>query len=94
MVDTLLRELGHPPTPDTLVESFLLGPLLLRGTRQITFVQERLAHRLAAAAELRLLAPPFESPELIETMTWHPRSSNDPAHSWLRRRISTIAHRL
>lgn len=93
-VDALLRELGHPRAPDTLVESFVLGPLLLRGTRQITFVQERLAHRLLATAELRLLDPPFESPTLIETMTWHPRSGNDPAHGWLRSRLRAIGHQL
>jgi DNA-binding transcriptional LysR family regulator len=93
-VDPLLRELGHGRAPDTLVESFVLGPLLLRGTQQITFIQERLAHRLAATAELRLLTPPFESPALIETMTWHPRSDNDPAHSWLRARLRAIAHQL
>ena len=93
-VDSLLRELGHRRVPDTLVESFVLGPLLLRGTRQITFVQERLANRLAGTAELRLLTPPFESPELVETMAWHPRSGNDPAHSWLRMRLRAIAHQL
>jgi len=93
-VDSLMRELGHPRAPDTLVESFVLGPFLLRGTRQITFVQERLAHRLAAAAELRLLPPPFESPTLVEAMTWHPRAGNDPAHVWLRSRITAIAEQL
>jgi DNA-binding transcriptional LysR family regulator len=93
-IDALLRELGHPRAPDTLVESFVLGPLLLRGTRQITFVQERLAHRLAATAELRVLTPPFESPTLVEAMTWHPRSDNDPAHSWLRTRLLAIAQQL
>lgn len=93
-VDPLLRRLGHPRAPDTLVEGFVLGPLLLRGTSQFTFVQERLARRLAATAELRLLAPPFESPALVETMTWHPRSDNDPAHSWLRTRFRAIADEL
>jgi DNA-binding transcriptional LysR family regulator len=93
-VDSLLRELGHPRAPDAIVESFVLGPLLVRGTRQITFVHERLAHRLAAAAELRLLDLPFESPVLVEAMTWHPRSGNDPAHSWLRTRLRTIAYQL
>jgi DNA-binding transcriptional LysR family regulator len=93
-VDALLRELGHPRAPDTLVESFVLGPLLLRGTRQITFVQERLARRLAATAELRQLEPPFESPTLVETMAWHPRSDNDPAHRWLRARLRAVAHEL
>jgi DNA-binding transcriptional LysR family regulator len=93
-VDALLRELGHPRTPDTVVESFVLGPLLLSGTRQLTFVQQRLARRLAATAELRLLNPPFESPTLVETMTWHPRSDNDPAQRWLRARLQAIARRL
>ncbi len=76
------------------MESFVLGPLLLRGTRQITFIQERLARRLAASAELRLLTPPFESPVLVETMAWHPRSDNEPAHRWLRTRLRAVAHRL
>ena len=93
-VDHLLGDPGHVRAPDTVVESFLLGPFLLRGTRQITFIQQRLADRLRAAAELRLLTPPFASPELIETMAWHPRSTNDPAHRWLRTRISAIAAQL
>jgi LysR family nod box-dependent transcriptional activator len=94
MVDTLLGELGYPIRPDTLVESFLVGSFLLRGTRQITFLQERLARRLAEMAELRLMEPPFVTPTLVETMTWHPRSSNDPAHSWLRARIHALAQTL
>jgi LysR family transcriptional regulator, nod-box dependent transcriptional activator len=93
-IDSLLGELGHPRVPETVVESFLLGPLLLRGTRQITFVQERLARRLAATAELRLLKPPFESPTLVETMTWHPRADHDPGHQWLRGRLRAIAKQL
>lgn len=93
-IDALLRELGHPRAPDTLVESFVLGPLLIRGTRQVTFLQQRLAHRLASAAQLRLLTPPFESPALVETMAWHPRSGNDPAHSWLRARLLAIANQI
>jgi DNA-binding transcriptional LysR family regulator len=94
MIDTLLAELGQHRRPDTLVESFLVGSLMLRGTHRITFLQERLARRLAGPAELRLMEPPFETPTLLETMTWHPRSSNDAAHSWLRARIHTFAHSL
>jgi hypothetical protein len=74
------------------VESFVLGPLLLRGTLQITFVQERLARRLAPVAELRLPTPPFESDVLVEATTLHPRSGHDPAHGWLRVRLRAIAH--
>jgi DNA-binding transcriptional LysR family regulator len=94
MIDTLLEELDQHRRPDTLVESFLLGSLMLRGTRRVTFLQERLARRLAEPAELRLIEPPFQTPTLLETMTWHPRSSNDAAHRWLRVRIHALAHAL
>jgi DNA-binding transcriptional LysR family regulator len=94
MVDIRLEELGHARRPDTVVESFLVGPMLLKGTRQISFLQERLGRRLAEAAELRLIEPPFASPILIETMSWHPRADNDAALSWLRARTRALARTL
>ena len=94
MVDMLLQELGHCRRADTVVESFVIGPLLLKGTRQITFVQERLAIALEETAELRLLQPPCAIPRLVETLTWHPRSTNDPGHRWLRERIVELARGL
>jgi DNA-binding transcriptional LysR family regulator len=91
MVDSLLTELGHDRRADVLVASFVTGPLLLRGTRLITFVQRRLADLLAEAAELRVVRPPFAIPPLVETLTWHPRSTTDPGHRWLRGRIAAAA---
>ena len=94
MVDTLLRELGHWRRADTVVESFVMGPFLLRGTRHVAFVQQRLANSLQDAAELRMLEPPCEIPPVVETLTWHPRSTNDPGHRWLRQRILKVAQGL
>jgi DNA-binding transcriptional LysR family regulator len=94
MVDTLLQELGHWRRPDTVVESFVIGPLVLKGTRQITFVQRRLADKLKDTAELRLLQPPCDIPPILETITWHPRSTNDPGHRWLRTRMLDLAQQL
>jgi LysR family nod box-dependent transcriptional activator len=94
MVDTLLQELGHWRRADTVVESFVIGPLVLKGTRQITFVQQRLADKLKDTAELQLLQPPCDIPPIIETITWHPRSTNDPGHRWLRTRILQLAEQL
>ncbi|HEY6759057.1 MAG TPA: LysR family transcriptional regulator [Baekduia sp.] len=91
MVDSLLTELGHEPRADVLVGSFVTGPLLLRGTSLVTFVQRRLADLLEESAELRLVRPPFEIPPLLETLTWHPRSTTDPGHRWLRRQIVEAA---
>lgn len=92
MVDSLLNELEHPRQPATIVSSFLLGAMMLRGTPQVTFLQERLAERLQVAAELKLLAPPFPSPNVTETMTWHPRNDQNPANRWLRTRLLELAH--
>ncbi|MCW2982447.1 MAG: LysR family transcriptional regulator [Conexibacter sp.] len=91
MVDALLTELGHETRADVLVQSFVTGPMLLQGTRLVTFVQRRLADLLAASAELHIVQPPFELPPLLETLTWHSRSTTDPGHRWLRKQIVAAA---
>lgn len=91
MVDAVLREHGLSNHPDMLVESFVVGVNMIRGTRQVTFVQERLARLFASRNGLRRVEPPVPLPELIETITWHPRATNDPAHRWLRERLRQIA---
>jgi LysR family nod box-dependent transcriptional activator len=94
MVDAVLREGGFTREADTLVESFVLGVLMLRDTLQITFLQERLAQRFAGPEQLRLMESPLTLPPLIETITWHPRATPDPAHRWLRTRILEVARNL
>jgi DNA-binding transcriptional LysR family regulator len=91
MVDSLLNELGHDTHADVLVEGFVAGLLLLRGTGLVAFVQGRLADLLAEAAELRVVRPPLAIPPLLETLTWHARSTTDPGHRWLRRQIVAAA---
>ncbi len=56
-------------------------------TDLFTFAQQRLVSSLEQAAELRMLQPSCAIPQLVETITWHPRSTNDPGHRWLRQRI-------
>jgi len=94
MVDTLFEELGHVRRGDTIVESFVIGALLLKGTRQVTFLQQRLATLLSDQAELQLLEPPCKIPPIVETLTWHPRSANDPGHRWIRARMLGLGRSL
>ena len=44
--------------------------------------------------DIRVLESPIELPALIETLWWHPRATADPAHAWLRTRISEVANTL
>jgi DNA-binding transcriptional LysR family regulator len=86
-----LHELGFDRAPDIILESFALGAQMIRGTRHVTILQERLAKLYADNEELRLVEPPFPTPPLTETMTWHQRATHDPAHRWLRKLIQDVA---
>jgi DNA-binding transcriptional LysR family regulator len=94
VVDLQLDERGLGRAADALFESFVLGALLLRGTRMVAFLQERLARELRTAAALRIVEPPVPLAPLVERLSWHPRATNDPAHRWLRERIATLARSL
>src|SRR5215475_3664597 len=72
------------------VNSFALLPFLLCGTHLVALVQERLARRLAAATDLRLLEPPVPIPRLVVTVFWSPVNDADPAHTWLRSTLADV----
>jgi LysR family transcriptional regulator, nod-box dependent transcriptional activator len=72
-------------------ESFALLPILLRGTRLVALVQERLARRFPG---LKLLTPPLPIPDLIEVMYWAAATDADPGQVWLRQLVRDIARQL
>lgn len=83
---------ASPATPPLVsVDSFILLPLLLTGTRMVAFIHERLGQKLAAIAGIRLSRPTFEIPPVAEAMYWRPRNTADPAHRWLRSILHDIA---
>ncbi|HEY6275367.1 MAG TPA: LysR family transcriptional regulator [Streptosporangiaceae bacterium] len=89
--ETRLQQLGVRRNIEITTQTFVMGPLLVRGTRLLTIVHRRVALELAAAAEARILDLPYELGTITQTMFWHPRMDNDPAHQWLRERISALA---
>lgn len=93
-VETQLDALGVPRRTEVTTETFVIAPLLLTGTRLVSFVQERLALSVAAQARLRLVHSPVALRPLIEAMYWNPRNSDDPGHRWLRTRLIQQAERI
>jgi LysR family nod box-dependent transcriptional activator len=75
------------------VESFLLAPFLLQGTDLVTLVPARAEAFLRRIGAIRILEPPVDFPVLVEMLWWHPRSTADPAHVWLRERIAQVSAR-
>ncbi|MBO0847818.1 MAG: LysR family transcriptional regulator [Pseudonocardia sp.] len=89
--DMTLESLGLHATVRIRAKDFLLIPLLLRGTRMVAVVQERLALSLAAAGSLRVLPPPTAVPKLGIDLVCNPRRNGDPALAWLRSRLLAAA---
>jgi DNA-binding transcriptional LysR family regulator len=66
---------------------------MVAGTPLTTLVQSRLYEALGARFGLRAI-PLEEQQSVTEAMYWHPRHTSDPAHMWLRRKLSEVAARL
>ena len=70
--------------------SFGVPMVLVSGTSMVTVVQSRLYEAFGARCGLRAI-PLKEHLWLTEAMHWHPRHTADPAHAWLRGKLSEIA---
>jgi LysR family transcriptional regulator, nod-box dependent transcriptional activator len=72
------------------IESFLLVPLLVKGTDLVSLVLER-STRLYPLEGLALVEPPVRVPDITETMYWNPGRTDDPGHRWLRSKLLAAA---
>jgi len=69
------------------IESYLMLPFLLAKTRLVALLPERIGLALGEYANIKLLEPPFVTLPISLAMYWHPRSTDEPAHAWLRGEI-------
>ncbi len=91
LAEMQLDFLGVPRNTE-ITAGFGLAPFLLRGTRLITLVHERLALHIGEAAGIRLLEPPIPRLQPItEIMAWTSRTDQDAGHRWLRDRLLDLA---
>ncbi len=81
---TALARLGITPNVVLTTAGWLPLPFLIAGTDLVAAVPERLARRVAAAAGVTVIEPPFGTIEITETAWWHPMRATDPALTWLR----------
>jgi DNA-binding transcriptional LysR family regulator len=94
LADEHLARHGYERKIVASTDSFATAPFLLRETSLVTMVQKRLGARLARSAEIKLLEPPFELPEMCERLAWNPRFSASPAHAWMREQLIEAAKAL
>jgi len=76
------------------VPSLLHLPLVLRGTRLIATMPERVAQMFASTLPIKTFPLPFATPALHEILLWHKRNESDPAHAWLRELLVRLTQQL
>ncbi|QYN33526.1 LysR family transcriptional regulator [Pseudonocardia sp. DSM 110487] len=93
LAEAQLDVLGVPRRVE-VASGFEVAPFLLRDTRLISLLPRLFACKVEHAADLRLLEPPMPLNPLTEAMLWTRRLDDDPAHTWLRRRLHTLAREI
>lgn len=88
-VDDALARLGLSRRIALRVPNFLAAPLIVAETDLILTLPARLAHWLAARAEVQVLDPPLDLGRFTIHLLWHERRRDDPEHAWLRATLTS-----
>jgi DNA-binding transcriptional LysR family regulator len=93
LVERQLDAAGIRRNLEVSTGTFLVAPYLVRGTRLLTLLHERLVSAMPGDLALRLVEPPMPLDPVTEVMAWTTRHEHDPAHVWLRERLLDLAAR-
>lgn len=94
IVDTALSRFGMSRRVAVVVPNFLAVPLIVAKTDYIATLSAHVAVPLARSMGLRVLPTPISVPGNDWYCVWHERTHKDPAHRWLRDRLSALATKL
>lgn len=83
-----LSELGLVPRTKVSTHGLVPLPYIVAGTDLVALVPSRLAARLCSVTGTVAVEAPIGRVELIEALCWHPSRSADPAHAWVRERLT------
>ncbi|MFC4063526.1 LysR family transcriptional regulator [Actinoplanes subglobosus] len=89
--DRVLADIGIERKVEVTVHGLLPLPFAVAGTDLCAFVPRRLARMCAGELDLVEAEVPFDLPELVEAVHWHPARAKDPAMLWLRGVFADIA---
>lgn len=86
LVDAELNRLGVRRSIQTRVQHYLVAPLIAMRTDLVLTAPLALLQRYDA----RIMALPFDLPNLESHCYWHRSVTEDPAHRWLRQQIGFL----
>lgn len=82
-IEEAMKPLGLSRNVLATVDGFSAALALARAIEIVATVPEH--HTAALRDGLESFVLPFEVPEIMVSLLWHPRLDSDPAHRWLRR---------
>lgn len=88
VVDAALEALGRRRRVAVRLPSFVPAPFLVASTDLVLTAPRGLAETMARPLGLGTRPAPLPLPEVDAYMFWHERADLDPAHRWLRARIT------
>jgi len=91
IIDQYLQELGVERRIKLIVPNFLSAPLIVAQTDMILSLPYKLAKRFTTFVPLEIFPVPLNLPNYDFVMIWHPLQDKDPAHLWLRDKITAIS---
>lgn len=86
-IDVQLDALDVARTVALTTESLAVVPHLVAQSESVSLVHERLARTVVTRFGLRTFVPPLPLRPVTQTVYWHPRRTDDPAHRWLREQV-------
>ena len=90
LIDQNLSEMGLERRIKLIVPHFLSAPLIVAQTDMVLSLPYRIAKQFQQIADLAIFPVPLDLPSYDLVMIWHRLRDKDPAHCWLRERITTI----
>ncbi|OWU86127.1 LysR family transcriptional regulator [Oceanicola sp. 22II-s10i] len=94
MGDAALHKVGRKRTVAMTLPVFSGVYRAVAGSDLIALIPTALARRVAPAAGLTCHAPPMPVDAATICIVWHRRSTNNPAHRWLREQIAALTRPL
>jgi DNA-binding transcriptional LysR family regulator len=90
LIDQKLGEMGLERRIKLIVPHFLSAPMIVAESDMVLSLPFRIAKQFQKIAALNIFPVPLDLPSYDLVMIWHQLREKDPAHCWLRDRITTI----
>jgi hypothetical protein len=88
------KEHGAEPVSFAFFGDCIEGDPRLRRTDMVPTIPRKIAEHVARLFDLAVLEHPVQLSSISMMTYWHPNNDSDPAHLWMRQRISELGPRL